>query len=71
MKKVGKLSKLEIHQSFMEKVWNELKMLSINQSVEEILIEWAVKMTLQIIYGKALIDNNDNADELLKGYLFT
>ena len=33
---------------------------------EEVLIERAVKTTIQILYVKGLFDNYDNADEILK-----
>ena len=44
-------------------------MLSNKQSVEEVLIEKAVKTTIQILYDKGLIDTYGNAKEVLKGYL--
>ena len=45
-------------------------MLSNKQSVEEVLIQRAVKMTVQKHYDKGFFDNYDNADEVLKDYFF-
>ena len=45
-------------------------MLSYKQSAEEVLIERTVKTTIEILYDKGLLDNYDNADEVLKHYLF-
>ena len=45
-------------------------MLSDNQSIEEFLIQRAVKTTIQIIYDKGLFDGFLNADEVLKDFLF-
>ena len=39
------------------------------QFVEEVLIEGAVKTTIQILYDKVLIDNFDNVDEVSKDVL--
>ena len=36
---------------------------------EEVLIERAVKTTMQILYGHGLFDNYDNTDEVLKDYI--
>ena len=44
-------------------------MLSNKQSVEEVLIQRAVKKTIQILYDKGLFDEHDNADDVLKSYL--
>ena len=40
------------------------------QSIQEILVQRAVKTTIQILYDKGLFDNYANADELLKYVLF-
>ena len=66
-----KLSKIEGRLSLVENNYNEYKLLSDKQSVEEVLIQRAVKTTLQIFYDKGLFDNHDNADEVLKDFLFT
>ena len=41
------------------------------QSVEDILIQRAVKTTIQILYDKGLFDNFQNADKVLEDFLFT
>ena len=57
--------------SLLEKDYNEFKLQYNKQSVEEIFIERAVKTTIQILYDKALIDNFQNADKILKVFFFT
>ena len=42
---------------------------SFKQSQEEVLIERAVKTTIQMLYDMGLIDNYGNAEEVLKDYL--
>ena len=54
----------------MEKDYKEFKLHSFKQSVEGVLIERAVKPSMKIIYDKGLFDNYDNADEILKTFLF-
>ena len=63
MKIVGHLSKLE-------KDFNEFKLQYNTQSVEEILIQRAVRTTIQILYDKGLFDNYANADKVLEDFLF-
>ena len=65
-----KQSKLEGHISYIEKEYNEFKLLSNKQSVEEVPIRRTVKSTIQILYDKGLFDNYDNVDEVLKDFLF-
>ena len=60
-----KLSKTEGQKSFIEKGNYEYKLRNYKQS-EEVLTGRAVKTTIQILYGKGLFDNYDNADEVLK-----
>ena len=43
---------------------------SIKQSVEEILIPRSVETTIQILYDKGLFDGFPNVDEVLKDFLF-
>ena len=50
--------------SFLEKDYNK-------QSVEEILIQRAVKITIQILYDKGQFDNYANADKVLEDILLT
>ena len=60
---------LEGHLSIIEKSYNEFKIHSNKQTVEEVLFERALKATLQILYDKGLFDNYDNADAVFKDYL--
>ena len=66
-----KLLKINGHLSKLEKDYNEFKKQNDKQSVEEILIQRAVKTTIQILYDKGLFDNYDNADKVLEDFLFT
>ena len=65
----SKLLKIDGHLSQLEKDYNEFK-LQYNKSVEEILIQRAVKTTIQILYDKGLFDNYANADKVLEDFLF-
>ena len=60
-----KLLKIDGHLSKLEKDFNEFKLQYNKQSVEEILIQRAVKTTIQILYDKGLFDNYANADKVL------
>ena len=64
MKIDGQLSKLE-------KDYNEFKLQYNIQSVEEILIQRAVKTTIQILYDKGLFDKYANADKVSEDFVFT
>ena len=66
-----KLLKIDGHLSKLEKDFNEFKVQYNKQNVEEILIQRAVKTTIQILYDKGLFDNFQNADEVLEDFLFT
>ena len=66
-----KLLKLNGHLSKLEKDYNEFKLQYNKQSAEEILVQRAVKTTLQILYDKGLFDNYANADKVLGDFLFT
>ena len=66
-----KLKKIDGHISYLEKDYNEFKKQYNKQSVEEILIQRAVKTTIQILYDKGLFDNYANADKVLEDFLFT
>ena len=66
-----KLKKIDGHISYIEKDYNEFKQQYNKQSVEEILIQRAVKTTIQILYDKGLFDNFQNADKVLEDFLFT
>ena len=65
------LLKINGHLSILEKQYNEFKLQYNKQSVEDILIERAVKPTIQILYDKGLFDNSANADKVLEDFLFT
>ena len=65
-----KLKKIDGHINFIEKDFNEFKLQYNKQSVEEILIQRAVKTTIQILYDKGLFDKYDNADKVLEDFLF-
>ena len=67
----SKLLKIYGHLSKLEKDYNEFKLQYNKQSVEDILIQRAVKTTIQILYDKGLFDNYANADKVLKDFLFT
>ena len=66
-----KLLKIDGHLSKLEKDFNEFKLQYNKQSVEEILIQRAVKTTIQILYDKGLFDNYANADKVLEDFLYT
>ena len=57
--------------SFLEKDYNEFKLQYNKQSEEEILIQRAVKTTIQILYDKGLFDNFQSADNVSDDFLFT
>ena len=67
----SKLIKIDGHLSKLEKDFNEFKIQYNKQSVENILIQRAVKTTIQILYDKGLFDNYANADKVLEDFLFT
>ena len=64
-----KLLKINGHLSLLEKDYNEFKLQYNKQSVEEILIQRAVKTTIQMLYN-GLFDNYANADKVLEDFLF-
>ena len=66
-----KLLKINGHLSKLEKDFNEFKLQYNKQNLEEILNQRAVKTTIQILYDKGLFDNFQNAQEVLKDFLFT
>ena len=59
-----KLKKIDGHIAYIEKDYNEFKKQYNKQSVEENLIQRAVKTTIQILYDKGLFDNFQNADKV-------
>ena len=64
------LSKIEGQISYFQKDYNEFKSQYNKQSIEDILIQRAVKTTIQILYDKGLFDNYGNADKNLEDFLF-
>ena len=66
-----KLLKINGHLSKLEKDFNDFKLQYNKQSVEDILVQRAVKTTIQKLYDKGLFDNYDNADKVLEDFLFT
>ena len=63
--------KIDGHLSKLEKDYNEFNLQYNKQNEEEILIQRAVKTTIQILYDKGLFDNYANADKVLEDFLFT
>ena len=66
-----KLIKINGHISKLEKDYNEFKLQYNKQNFEDILIQRAVKTTIQILYDRGLFDNFQNADKVLEDFLFT
>ena len=64
-----KLLKIDGHLSKLEKDYNDFKLQYNKQNVEDILIQRAVKTTIQILYDKGLFDNYANADKVLEDFL--
>ena len=67
----SKLIKIDGHLSKLEKDYNEFKLQYNKQNIEDILIQRAVKTTIQILYDKGLFDKFQNADKVLEDFLFT
>ena len=66
----SKLLKIDGHISKLEKDYNEFLLQYNKQNVEDILIQRAVKTNIQILYDRGLFDNFQNAEEVLKDFLF-
>ena len=66
----SKLIKIDGHLSKSEKDFNEFKLQYNKQNVEDILVQRAVKTTIQILYDKGLFDIYANADKVLEDFLF-
>ena len=66
-----KLIKIDGHLSKLEKNFNEFELQYNKQSVEDILVQRAVKTTIQILYDKGLFDHYTNSDKVLEDFLFT
>ena len=67
----SKLLKIDGHLSKLDKNFNEFKLQYNKQNIEDILIQRAVKTTIQILYDKGIFDNFQNADKVLEDFLFT
>ena len=67
----SKLLKINSTLSKLEKGFNEFKLQYNKESVEDILVQRAVKTTIQILYDKGLFDTFQNADKVLEDFLFT
>ena len=65
------LLKINGHLSKLEKDYNEFKLQYNKQNVVEILVQRAVKTTIQILYDKGLFDTFQNADNFLEDFLST
>ena len=66
-----KLIKINGHLSKLEKDFNEVKLQYNKQAELDVLIQRAVKTTIQILCDKGLFDNYANADKVLEDFLFT
>ena len=64
-----KLLKINGHLS-LEKDYNEIKLQYNKHSVEEVLVQKAVKTTIEILYDKGLFDNFQVADEVLRFFVY-
>ena len=68
---VPKIMKVDDHLSKLEKGYNEFKLQNNKQPVEDVLIQRAVKTTMQRLYVKVLIDNYAKAYKVLEDFLLT
>ena len=66
-----KLLKIDENLSKLEKDFNEFKLQYNKQNIEDILIQRAVKPTIQTLYDRGFFDNFQNAEEVLKDFVFT
>ena len=66
-----KLLKINGHISYIERDYNDFKLQYNKHSVEEVLIQRAVKTTIQILFDNGLFDNYANVDKILEDFLFT
>ena len=67
----SKLLEINGHLSKLEKDYNEFKLHYNKQNIEDILIQRAVKTTIQVLYDKGLFDIYANANKVLEDFLFT
>ena len=64
-----KVYKIEGHISYIEKDYFDTKLLSNQQSVEEVLSQRKVKTAIQKLWDNGLFDKYDNADEVKKMFV--
>ena len=64
------LKKIDGHISYMKKYYNEIKLQYNKQSVEDTLIQRAVKTTMQALYDNRLSDNYAIVDKILEDLSF-
>ena len=64
------MKKIDHHLSLLENDSNEFIILKDKQSIEEVWIQRAVKLTIQRLYDRRLLDAFTNADEVLEDFLF-
>ena len=65
------MKKIDGQISYIEKDYNKFELQNNKQNVEDILIQRAVKTTIQKLYDKGLFDKYANADKVLEDFLFT
>ena len=65
-----KFKKIDGHISYIENEYNQFILEYNKQSIEEVLVQRPVKTTIQILYDTGLLDNFQNADEVLNFFLF-
>ena len=65
------LLRIDGHLAKLEKDYNEFKIQYNKQNVEDVLIQRAMKTTIQILYDRGLFVNYSNADKVLEDFLFT
>ena len=65
-----KSKKIDGHVSYLENDYNENKLQYNKQSVEDILIQRAVKTTIQILHENGLFDIFQNANKAFEDFFF-
>ena len=65
-----KLKKKDGHIPLLEKIYNEFKIFSDKQSIDEVVIQRAVKRTIRNFYDKEFFDSFPNADEVFEEFPF-
>ena len=65
-----KMKKIDGHIPYIENEYSEFKLQYNKQSVEEGLIQGAVKTTIPILYDNGLFDIYANSEEVLKDFFY-